>query len=338
MTQAQYRNHADMSLLLRSFMVARMLGVMADRGVADAVPFDGAVAIEALAATCGAQPRPLLRILRCLAAQDIFSVGPDGTVAHTGRSRLLRQDAPDSLHHAARYWTVPGIWGAWGALDTALAGAVPHEAAWGKPRYTFMREHPEEARLFDALMANFPDPRHAAIAAAYDFSGARLIADIGGGLGATLREILSRHPAPLGVLMDREDVVRAIPPDALLNGRIRLQGGSFFEAVPAGADIYLLVCVLQNWPDDDCLRILQAIRVAMPSGARLLIGETVLEPDPTRGKVEDYIMDVQMMTIFGEARIRTRDEFADLMKRSNFALTRILSTEAAGSIVEASPR
>ncbi|WP_408901637.1 hypothetical protein, partial [Paracraurococcus ruber] len=47
---------------------------------------------------------------------------------------------------------------------------MPHEAAWGKARYAFMREHPEEARLFDALMANFPDRRHAAIAAAYDFS------------------------------------------------------------------------------------------------------------------------------------------------------------------------
>ncbi|TDH58122.1 methyltransferase [Dankookia rubra] len=327
-----------MSLLLRGFMVARMLRAVTDCGAADAVPSDGAVAIEVLAGICGVQPRPLLRILRCLAAQDIFSVGPDGTVGHTGRSRLLRQDAADGLHYAARYWTVPGIWGAWGALDAALAGAVPHEAAWGKPRYAFMREHPEEARLFDALMANFPDRRHAAIAAAYDFSGARLIADIGGGMGATLREILGRHPAPTGVVMDREDVVRAISPDALLDGRIRVQGGSFFEAVPAGADIYLLVCVLQNWTDQDCLRILRTIRASTPPGTRLLIGETVLEPDPTRGRLDDYIMDVQMMAIFGEARIRTRDEFAELLNQSGFALERILPTEAAGSVVESLPR
>lgn len=335
MAQAQDGDHEKMSLLLRGFMVARMLRAVADCGVADRIPSDGTVALEVLAAACGVQTRPLLRILRCLAALNIFSVGPDGAVAHTRRSRMLRQDAPNGLYHAARYWTVPGIWGAWGALDAALTGAVPHEAAWGKARYAYMREHPEEARLFDALMANFPDHRHAAIAAGYDFSGARLIADIGGGTGATLREILNRHPAASGVMLDREDVVRAIPPDALMNGRIRVAGGSFFEAAPAGADIYLLVCVLQNWPDHDCLRILRTIRAAMPSNAKLLIGETVLEPDPTRGRLEDYIMDVQMMAIFGDARIRTREEFAGLLSGSGFGLTRILPTEAAGSLVEA---
>ena len=155
---------------------------------------------------------------------------------------MLRQDAPDSLYHAARYWTVPGIWGAWGALDAALTGAVPHEVAWGKARYAYMREHPEEARLFDALMANFPDHRHTAIAAAYDFSSARLIADIGGGTGATLREVLSRYPAASGVVLDREDVVRAIPPDTL-NGRIQMSSAAASLRRCRRTDIYLLVCV-----------------------------------------------------------------------------------------------
>jgi hypothetical protein len=338
MAQAQDSDHAEMSLLLRSFMVARMLRVAADYGVADKVPPNGTMAIDVLAAACGVQPRPLLRILRCLAALNIFSVSPDGAVAHTRRSRMLRQDAPESLYHAARYWTVPGIWSAWGALDAALTGGVPHEAAWGKARYAYMREHPEEARLFDALMANFPDHRHEAIATAYDFSGVRLIADIGGGTGATLREILSRYPAASGVVLDREDVVRAIPPDALMNGRISVAGGSFFEAVPAGADIYLLVCVLQNWRDDDCLRILRTIRAAMTDRSKLLIGEIVLEPDPARGKLTDYVMDVQMMAIFGDARTRIREEFANLLGRSGFSLTRVLPTEAPGSLVEAVPQ
>lgn len=338
MAQGQDSDYAEMSLLLRSFMVARMLRVVADYGIADKVPPDDTVPAEVLAAACGVQPRPLLRILRCLAALNIFSVGPDGAVAHTRRSRMLRQEAPDSLYHAARYWTVPGIWGAWGALDAAMTGAVPHEAAWGKARYAYMREHPEEARLFDALMANFPDHRHEAIATAYDFSGAQLIADIGGGTGATMREILNRYPSVSGVVLDREDVVRAVPPDALMGGRIRLAGGSFFDAVPTGADIYLLVCVLQNWPDDSCLRILRTIRVAMTSRAKLLIGEIVLEPDPARGKVNDYVMDVQMMAIFGDARNRSREEFAELLDRSGFALTRILQTEAPGSLVEAVPK
>jgi hypothetical protein len=53
------------------------------------------------------------------------------------------------------------------------------------------------------MMANFPDNRHPAVAAAYDFSGAKLIADIGGGNGAALRHILSRFTALRGLLFDR---------------------------------------------------------------------------------------------------------------------------------------
>ena len=66
-------------------------------------------------------------------------------------------------------------------------------------RFDYLRQHPDEARIFDAMMANYPDNRHAAIAEGYDFSGAGLIADIGGGNGATLRHILTRFPTVRGL-------------------------------------------------------------------------------------------------------------------------------------------
>ena len=165
------------------------------------------------------------------------------------------------------------------------------------------------------MMAHFPDDRHAAIAAVYDFSGARVIADIGGGDGATLRHILTRWPTPTGLVFDREDVVRSIPQDKLLGGRIALASGSFFENVPAGADIYMVTRVLHNWSDDDCRRILRACRAAMGRDALLLLGEQVLEPDPVNGRAADYLVDVQMMAMFGSARTRTAGEFASLLAR-----------------------
>ena len=102
MARTQDDDHADMSLLLHVFMVLRMLGAVADHAVVDALPSGDVVVIEALAGSCGVQPRPLLRVLRRLAAQNFFSVGPGGAVVHTGCSRLLRQAAADSLRHAAR--------------------------------------------------------------------------------------------------------------------------------------------------------------------------------------------------------------------------------------------
>jgi hypothetical protein len=336
-TTAPDKDRLELDLLLRGFQVSRMLRVVADLGVADRIATDGVVAVTDLAAACDVHPTPLLRILRALAALGVFQVSSDGLVSHSPRSRLLRTDMPSSLHHAARFWTEPGAWKAWGMLDAALTGGNPHQAAWGMGRFDYLRVHPDEARAFDVFMANFPDNRHAAVAVSYDFSTARLIVDIGGGNAEALRHILTRFPAPRGLVFDRPDVVHAIPADRLMQGRIVAEAGSFFEQVPSGADHYLMIRVLHNWGDDDCLHILRTCRAAMSVDARLLIGEAILEPDPARGQATAYLLDIQMMAMFGDARARTEAEYRDLLAASGLVLRRTIATPSPVSIIEAVP-
>jgi hypothetical protein len=331
------QDRAELDLLLRGFQVSRMLRLVADLGIADKIAPDGEVAVNALASACSVLPERLIRVLRALAAFNVFNVSSDGIVSHTPRSRLLRSDIPNSMHHAARFWTGPGSWKAWGMLDAAMTGGTPHEAAWNTDRFSYLRQHPDEAQAFDVMMANFPDNRHAAIAAAYDFSSARLIADIGGGNGAALRHILARFPTPRGLVFDREDVVAALTSDELMHGRIAAQGGSFFDQVPAGADTYLLIRVLHNWKDDDCVRILRACCAAMRPDTVLLLGEELLEVDPSRGEATGYLIDVQMMTMFGHARARSEAEFRTLLGQSGFTLRRVIQTASPVAIIEALP-
>ena len=222
-------------------------------------------------------------------------------------------------------------------LDVAMTGGVPHEVAWNMGRFEYLRAHPDEARGFDAMMANFPDNRHAAVAAAYDFSNAALIADIGGGNGAMLRCILTRFPAPRGLLVDRDDVVRAIQSVDLLAGRIEAIGGSFFDCIPSGANIYMLVRVLHDWSDEDCVRILRTCRTAMGQNSVLLICEQIQEPDPAQGQATGYLVDTQMMAMFGSARERTEHEFASLLSDSSFTLQHVISTQSPVWIIEAAP-
>ena len=327
-----------LDLLLRGFQVSRLLRLVADLGIADRIPTEGHRHLNDLAAECGVQPQALMRVLRVLASFAVFTVAPSGGIGHTPRSLLLRTDTPHSMHHAARFWAASGAWEAWGKLDAAMDGRVPHEVAWDVSRFDYLRAHPDEARLYDAMMAHFPDNRHAAIAAAYDFSGAHLIVDIGGGDGTTLREILTHFSGPRGLLFDREDVIRSIPSDRLFGGRISLVAGSFFENVPADADIYMITRVLHNWSDDDCLCILRVCRSAMGSHSVLLLGEQVLEPDPAKGDPADYLIDAQMMAMFGNsARTRTENEFRSLLTDSSFGLRRIIPTTSPVSIIEAAP-
>lgn len=124
-----------LDLLLRGFQISRMLRLVADLGIADRIASDARMPAESLATDCGVLPAQLIRLLRAVAAFGVFAVTPEDDVAHTPRSPLLRTDAPGSLHHAARFWTAPGAWKAWGELDVALTGGVPHEAACGMSRF-----------------------------------------------------------------------------------------------------------------------------------------------------------------------------------------------------------
>ncbi|MGL4962571.1 MAG: methyltransferase [Inquilinus sp.] len=325
-------------LLIRGFQVSRTIRLVTDLAIADRIAPDARSSVGELAAATGVLAGPLLRAMRALAAFGIFRVDADGMAAHTPRSLLLRSDAPNSLHPSARFWTAAGSWRAWESLDVALHGKNPHEAAWGTSRFDYLRDHPDEARIFDAFMANFPDDRHGAIATAYDFTGARLITDIGGGNGETLRRILALHPTARGIVFDRADVVAAIPPEALAGGRIATRGGSFFDGVPAGADLYLLVRVLHDWPDEDAARILRSCRSAMGPETRLLVVEGLIEPDPSRGRPTEYLTDMQMMAMFGTARERTEAEFGRLLTEAGFELTRAIATGSPVTILEAAAR
>jgi hypothetical protein len=331
------REWAALDLLIHGFRISRMIRLVADLGIADRIAPGTRVHVDELAAACGVLAGPLLRVLRALAAFRIFSVTHDGWVAQTLRSGALRRDAPNSHYYSARYQTTTSSWRAWGALDEALTGGTPFRAAWNTTRFDYLRNEPAEARIFDEFMANSPDDRHRAMAAAYDFSDARLIADIGGGNGEALRMILARFPKVRGVLFDRQDVVDAVGPERRANGRIMVEAGSFFEGVPAKADFYLLNWILHDWSDEDCRRILRACRAAMGPGARLLIGERILEQDPTVGHPTGYLFDIQMMVMFVDARERTEAEFRDLLAASGFSLRRVISTASPFSVLEAHP-
>src|SRR4051794_11328226 len=113
MMSSDEQDRADLDLLLRGFQVARLLRLVADLGIADAVGSEQRIAVTELASRCEVEQAQLLRVLRALAAFGIFRVEPDGIITHTSRSRLLRTDTPNTMHHAARFWTAPGSWTAW---------------------------------------------------------------------------------------------------------------------------------------------------------------------------------------------------------------------------------
>ena len=327
-------NANELYRLICGFQVSRIIRLVADNGIANDIPLNGRVAVADLAAKRGLLPGALLRLCRALAAYGIFDVSPDGSIGHSAKSRLLRSDAKPSLGLWARFKIAPGSWGAWGALDEALRpDRAPYDAVWGMHRFDYLRAHPEEGLLRDAFMASAPGNRHSAVAAAYNFSDATSVMDVGGGNGALLTEILSRYPGPRGVVFDREEVVAGISPRQ--DGRLQVQAGDFFQGVTGGADVHILSWILHDWPDRDCLRILQNCRQVIPSNGRLLIVERALDPDPARGDPMSYLADIEMMVLGGQER--TPSEFERLLRSAGFELIKTYPTSSPVAVFEAKP-
>jgi hypothetical protein len=214
------------------------------------------------------------------------------------------------------------------------------EAAVGQPNFDYLRDHPDEAALFDAFMRHSPDDRHAAVAEALDLAGAGLVVDVGGGDGGLLAALLAANPGLRGLLHDREHVVAGSPVvlgAAGVADRCRVEAGDFFEGVPGGGDVYVLSQVLHDWDDDRAALILRRCRAAMASGARLAVVERVLPElgrEAEAGDPSDFLADMNMMAIL-TGRERTASEFASLLAGAGFAPRGVLATRSPFRIVQA---
>jgi hypothetical protein len=113
--------------------------------------------------------------------------------------------------------------------------------------------------------------------------------------------------------------------------RVSTVGGSFFESVPEGGDVYLSKNVIHDWPDAEALTILRNIRAAARPGARLLLLEFVI-PDHDR-EFPGKLIDLEMLVTLA-ARERTEAEYAALYAQAGFRLTRVVETAAPISYVE----
>jgi hypothetical protein len=162
-----------------------------------------------------------------------------------------------------------------------------------------------------------------AVLAAYDFGRFQNLTDVGGGNGAFLAAVLMAHPTLRGVLFDQPHVVsgaHAVLEAAGVTNRCRVISGSFFESLPDNSDGYVLRTVIHDWDDGDAIRILKVVRGAIADDGTVLLIERIVSP-PNGGRDAKFA-DLNMLVGLG-GRERTREEYAELLQQSGFALRRI---------------
>jgi hypothetical protein len=315
---------ATLTSLLFGFFPAQVTCTVARLGIPDLL-VDGPRSTADLAKSAGADERSLQRLLRAAVGFGLLAMTGDREFALTDAASLLRSDVPGSLRASAVMFSSDGYWRSWGGLEAAVrTGQTAFDSIYGMPYFEYLNQHPEERStllesLADRNRRSAPD-----IAVHCDLAGTKTVADIGGGDGMMLTAILNQYPGIAGTLFDmpaNAEYARQKLAAAGLAERSTVQGGDFFESVPAGFDAYVLKNVLHDWDDERCLAILSNIRTAMPAHGKLLIVERVIPDDPEglRSDLSALMMDHIMMVCLGGLE-RTEAEFQSLLPRAGFAL------------------
>ncbi|SNQ46499.1 putative O-methyltransferase [Frankia canadensis] len=325
MTPERIPPHARILQLATSSWMSAAVSAAATLGVADALA-DGPRGVGELASAVDAHPPTLYRLLRACTEFGLFEELDGQVFILTDVGHALRSDSANSMRAFARWVGEPAERYTWSNLVTSVRTGQPaFEVTHGRDVWDFMAGHPDTAAVFNDAMTSASNQMIAPAVRAYDFTGLRRIVDVGGGHGALLAETLRAYPDLHGVLYDQADVVAGAGESLRAAGvadRVDIVAGSFFDAVPPGADAYLLSNVIHDWDDDASGRILTRVRDAMSPAARVLLVEVLMpskpEPSPTV-----KLMDLNMLVLCG-GKQRTEAEFSDLLRGAGLELTRIV--------------
>ncbi len=315
-------------------MMTQALGVAAKLGIADLLN-DGAKSVGELAAQTETHARSLHRVLRSLAGAGIFRETESQVFVNTSLSDAIRQDAPNSVRSGAIFMSEPWHYNVWGnMMHSVKTGETAWKETHGAEVFDYFTDHLEEAEIFNNAMTDMSVGTAPAVVEACDFSGIKTLADIAGGHGYLLSQILKANPTLKGVLFDVPSVIAGA--DALLERegarkRVEKVAGDFFKEVPS-ADAYIMKHIIHDWDDERCITILKNIHAAMNGDGKVLIVETVVPAgnEPHYSK----LLDLEMLTSPGGAE-RTAEEYGALLAQAGFRLTRIVPTKSPFSVIEA---
>lgn len=331
------REESPEELLVRKtgdFLLQYCIYAVAKLGFADLLG-NGPKGYEELARSVDADPRGVLRLLQRLSMEGVFSEVKTGCFGLTPSASLLRSGA---WRERVIVWFEEWLPVEQQLLYTVKTGKPAFEYVHGTGFYEYAAKHPAFDADFQARMSELTSKVSKALVESYDFTGSKLVVDIGGGEGVLISSVLKANPHLHGILFDRPSAIRGakgfLEAEGVA-GRCKLVGGDFFRAVPDRGDLYILKWVLDDWRDNEAFQILKNIRRSMnPQQGRVLVIEQLMPQDnqPSPAKSLDLLMMVQ-----GRTGVRTEAEIREILGKTAFETKRVIATQSTFSIIEALP-
>jgi hypothetical protein len=332
----QAEAQAALQQMTNGYWVTQIIYVAARLGIADLLS-DRPRAIDVLAKSTGTHEPSLHRLMRALTGLGVFKQAENGEYENTAVGCCLVTGSPGGLR-ARAIGSGEEWYQGWGRLlESVRTGQTAFDRVFGQPFFEYLAANAEAAAVFNEAMASTTEAAARAVSAAYDFSWANVLVDVGGGMGTFLAAILEANPRARGIVFDRQDVAAAAGTLLASRGvadRCGVVDGNFFDAVPSGGDAYILSWIIHDWDDDRSITILKNCRRAMARDGRVLVIELVIPPGNEASLSKLY--DIHMLVLTG-GRERREDEYRELFAAADLRLARVIPTGVPRSIIEAVP-
>ncbi|CAA2955365.1 trans-resveratrol di-O-methyltransferase-like, partial [Olea europaea subsp. europaea] len=168
------------------------------------------------------------------------------------------------------------------------------------------------------------------------FEGLNSIVGVGGGTGTVSEVIFDAFPNLKCTVLDLPHVVAGLE----VTKNLSYVGGDMFESIPS-ADAILLKCILHDWSDEDCVKILKKCREAIPckeNGGKVIIIDIIVgnKKEDHKGIETQLFYDMSMM-VWANGRERTEKEWAKLFFDAGFTRYNIVYGLGLRSIIEVYP-
>ncbi len=320
--------------IVQGFYVTKAIGVAAGLNLAELLK-KGEKTVTELAKLTRTHEDSLYRLMRMLASQGVFIEKKNKCFINNRLSETLL-DRQDSMRHMVIH-QVNGInWKMFEKLDHVVkTGNNAAQDILGMDVFEYLEKNPDKNEIYNQAMTNNSLMLSYSILSEYNFSRAETIVDIGGGQGILLSMILSKYNDIQGKVFDLQHVVegaKKIAEEYKVSDRMEFIPGNFFENIPQGGDIYLLKSIVHNLSDNQCINLLKKIKGVLPQNGKILIFEPVIENNNRYSFAKLY--DIQMLVSRQDGKERTKEDFKELISKSDLKLNKVIQTAAPFSIIE----
>jgi len=277
---------------------------------------NGALSVPALSNVIGLPEAGTDRLARAAASLrllerrgDRYALGPYGAA-------LLGNPSVFAMirHHAALYSDLKD--------PVALLRERSQETSLAK----FWNYGDGDSSEYSTLMAATQEFIAEEILSAYSFEDHSHVMDVGGGAGAFLRAVKSKHPSLKATLCDLPHVVAIALENFAKNGNdVEVVECDFQkQELPQGADIITLIRILHDHDVHVVSALLSAIHEKLPKEGTLLIAEPMADTPGVAPMGEAYFG--MYLWAMGSGRPRSFRELAALLESAGFASAKLIPT------------